>query len=203
MSFPDQLWPNAGFDQRASFPDHVTVGQTAAIPYYFSDRGSQQTVTFSLDGDTNPFNGERREIGSATQNSSPSGSIGSSTLSWTPTAADVGTHFVRVKTTNTRTDLARVRFDYVLKTITVDPAPTPAPTITGVFPATLPPSSLPQLITIYGANFRGPSEPNASTLMFYDPANNAYTRTPTHVSASELRYASLSSRQEGRGKSKW
>jgi pimeloyl-ACP methyl ester carboxylesterase len=47
------------------------------------------------------------------------------------------------------------------------------PTITSVSPATLSPSSSPQTITITGSNFQ-PSGANASTLVFYDPANNSY-----------------------------
>src|ERR1051326_532932 len=183
-----QYWPNAGFDQRATFPDHVTVGESVSIPYYYADRSSQQTIIFYTDGDTNPFNGEQSQIGSVTQSSRPAGSIGSSTLSWTPTAADIGTHYIRVKTTNTRTDVVRVRCDYLLKRITVQAALTPTPTITSVSPATLPPSSSPQLITIYGSNFLPSGDPNASTLMFYDPANNSYTLTPTYISTGELRY---------------
>lgn len=63
-----------------------------------------------------------------------------------------------------------------------------APTITAVSPVTLPSSASPQLVSILGANFLPSSDPNASSLVFYDPANNAYPRTPTFVSSGELRY---------------
>ena len=112
-------WPNASFDQRSNIPDRVPVGQTVSIPYQFCDRGSQQTVAITLDGDTNPFNGEGRDIGSTTHESRSAGSIGAATFPWIPTAADIGTHFIRVKTTNARADGVRVRFDYFLKQIIV------------------------------------------------------------------------------------
>ena len=62
------------------------------------------------------------------------------------------------------------------------------PTISSVLPATLPPSSSPQLITINGSNFLPSTDPNASTLVFYDPANNSYTRTPINVTATSMQY---------------
>jgi uncharacterized repeat protein (TIGR02543 family) len=180
-----QLWSNAGFDQRSTIPSVVTVGQTVDIPYYFADRNSQQTITFYTDADTNPFNGQQSQIGSVNQNSRPAGSIGTATLQWTPTAADVGTHFIRIKGANA---IGYARYDYYLKPITVQAAPTPAPTITSVSPATLPPSSSPQLITIYGSNFLLPGDPNASSLMFYDPAGNSYARTPINVTTTSMQY---------------
>ena len=65
---------------------------------------------------------------------------------------------------------------------------TPAtPTISSVSPATLPPSSSSQLITINGSNFL-PSGPNASTLVFYDPANNSYPVTPINITATSMQY---------------
>ncbi len=63
-----------------------------------------------------------------------------------------------------------------------------APAITSVSPSTLPPSSSTQLINIYGSNFKAAGDPNASTLIFRDPANNLYVRTPIFVSASQLQY---------------
>ena len=67
------------------------------------------------------------------------------------------------------------------------PVVTPA-TITSVSPATLPPSSSPQLITINGTNFKLPGDPNASSLVFYDPANTSYPRTPINVTATSMQY---------------
>ena len=61
------------------------------------------------------------------------------------------------------------------------------PTITSVSPATLSPSSSPQTITITGSNFQ-PSGANASTLVFYDPANNSYIRTPYSVTTTPMKY---------------
>ena len=62
------------------------------------------------------------------------------------------------------------------------------PTITSVSPATLPPSASPQLITITGSYFLPAGDPNASTLEFYDPANNIYNRTPINVTSTSMQY---------------
>ena len=59
--------------------------------------------------------------------------------------------------------------------------------ITGVSPPTLPASSSSQLITINGSNFKLSGDPNASSLIFYDPANT-YPRTPINVTASSMQY---------------
>ncbi len=63
----------------------------------------------------------------------------------------------------------------------------PTPIIASVVPSTLQPSSSPQTITISGSNFQ-PSGPNASTLVFYDPANNPYPRTPYNPSTTSMQY---------------
>ena len=62
----------------------------------------------------------------------------------------------------------------------------PVPAITSVSPATLPPSASPQLITVSGSNFDGPSAPNPSTLVFYDPANTPSTKTPINVTPTSM-----------------
>lgn len=78
--------------------------------------------------------------------------------------------------------------DFAKITVT-DAQPTPAaPAITSVSPSTLPPSSLTQLINIYGSNFKAAGDPNASTLIFRDPADNRYVRAPAFVSSSQLQY---------------
>lgn len=63
-----------------------------------------------------------------------------------------------------------------------------APTTTSIDPTSLPTSSSAQLITIYGTNFKPAGDPNASTLIFHDPANNPYVRTPANVTANSLQY---------------
>jgi len=63
-----------------------------------------------------------------------------------------------------------------------------SPTISSVSPASLPTSASTQLINIYGANFKPSSDPNASTVIFHDPANNPYLRTPIYISANQLQY---------------
>ena len=62
------------------------------------------------------------------------------------------------------------------------------PTIMSLSPSTLPTSSSPQLITIYGSNFKPAGDANASLLIFTDPANNRYLRTPSYATTTELRY---------------
>lgn len=57
------------------------------------------------------------------------------------------------------------------------------PAISSVYPATFT-SAASQTIKIYGSNFT-----NTSTLVFYDPSNNSFTRTPTFfINTGELRY---------------
>ena len=68
------------------------------------------------------------------------------------------------------------------------PPPPTAPSIASVSPSTLPPSFSTQLINIYGSNFKAAGDPNASKLIFRDPANIAYVRTPIFVSSSQLQY---------------
>lgn len=141
VSGGDALWPNVVFDQRAIWPTRVTVGQALNIPYWFVDRNSQLTIAFFRDDDTNPFNGsfpfsQLDEIGVVTQNIRPQGTIGAATFTWTPTAADVGTHYIGAKASNSLADFTRVRYDYYLQPIIVDPAPISlsAPTIGIVSP---------------------------------------------------------------------
>ena len=186
VDLSSSLWPNAGFDQRRSLPDLVTVGQAVQISYFAADWGSQQTITFSLDADINAFNGIERDIGFISQNITLAGAIGLGSFSWTPTEADIGPHFIRVKAND---PTGRARYDYFLKPITVIPTPTSAPTISSVTPDGLPPSPSPQSIAIYGSNFKGPSDPNASKLRFYDPAGNPTAlRTPEFVGSGQLNY---------------
>jgi formylglycine-generating enzyme len=136
----NQFWPNVGVDQRSSLPTRVLPGQSVSIPYYFSDRNSQQIVILSVDDDTNPYNNQgnsaHRQIGMATHSSPPLGTIGSSTFAWVPTTADAGIHFIQLCTTNGRTDSSRIRYDYFLKPITVETVAT-SPNLT-VLPVSAP-----------------------------------------------------------------
>ena len=78
--------------------------------------------------------------------------------------------------------------DAATVTVTDAPPPATAPAITSVSPSTLPTSSSTQLINIYGSNFKASGDPNVSTLIFRDPTNIAYVRTPIFVSSSQLQY---------------
>jgi len=64
----------------------------------------------------------------------------------------------------------------------------PSPSISSISPSALPTSNSPQLITIYGSNFKASGDANASSLIFRDPANNPYVRTPVNVTATSLQY---------------
>ncbi len=64
----------------------------------------------------------------------------------------------------------------------------PAPTISSLSPTTLLTSNAPQLITIYGSNFKVAGDLNASSLIFYDPVGNPYLRAPSYATTTELRY---------------
>jgi Peptidase C10 family len=61
----------------------------------------------------------------------------------------------------------------------------PSPVISAVSPASLPPSASPQTLTISGVNFNF-TGPNASTLVFYDPANNPTSVTPINTTATSM-----------------
>jgi hypothetical protein len=62
------------------------------------------------------------------------------------------------------------------------------PTITSIWPGTLLSSSSAQLITITGSNFIPSGNANASSLIFYDPANTSYARTPFNVTSTSMQY---------------
>jgi alpha-tubulin suppressor-like RCC1 family protein len=180
---PLQVWSNAGFDQRSAVPGLATVGQPINIPYYFADRHSQQTITFYTDGDTNPYNGERAQIGAVLQDARPAGSIGTAIFQWTPTISDVGTHYIRIKAANAG---GHARYDYFFQPITVQTVTDLTPTITTVGPATLTRSSSPQTFSIYGSKFISPGAENASSVILYDPANVAHPCTPFNVTADSM-----------------
>lgn len=185
----NQVWPNVGFDQRSTIPTGIAVGQTVEIPYHFIDRNSEQTIIFSLDNDTNPFNDESgiRQIGIATHPRRVAGTVGSAKISWTASIAEASStpRFIQAKTTNTRTDVARVRYDYYLKPITVESTPSPRPNITAISPPVLPglPVDVRQPITIRGTGFARDSK-----LRFYQGSTLIGDRTPEYVSTTELKY---------------
>ena len=102
---------------------------------------------------------------------------------FTASTANAGDYVVRIRDLNGN----MIFSDFATVTVTgVSPPPT-APSIASVSPSTLPTSFSTQLINIYGSNFN-PSGANASTLIFRDPTNGVYVRTPTYVSASQLQY---------------
>jgi Divergent InlB B-repeat domain/NHL repeat len=177
------LWPNAGFDQRSNIPDHVTVGQTVTIPYYYGDWAYHETVTFSLDADTNPFNGVEHDIASVNQNVISAGAIATTSFSWMPTASDLGTHYIRIQATDSG---GRTRYDYFFKPVMVQAASITAPVVNTVSPSIF--TGLPigqtKLIRVIGSGFTA-----SSTLTFNDGVNPSYTgRVPTAWSANELDY---------------
>ncbi len=118
------LWPNVAFDQRK----RVTVvgsetatmaypGETLTVPYWFINRSSEQTVTFFLDDDTNPYNGRGVELGTA-QNAASGGIIGSGDFNFVALPAHAGTHYVGAMVQNNPADF-RVRHDYLFSPITI------------------------------------------------------------------------------------
>ena len=113
--------------------------------------------------------------------------IGSSSVTWTPTAADVGTtHYIRAETTNSRTDFRRIRYDYLLNPITVTAVAAPTPTITSISLPNTVASSINQTITINGTNFS-----NSSTIVFIHPLGAiGVPHTPLTATANQLTYNS-------------
>lgn len=181
-------WPNAGFDQYKHIPTSISVGETVDLPYYHASQNYGQTITFSLDEDTNPFNQGGSDIGSVSKSSRQDGAIQVTTFPWTPTPADItvpgSPRFLRVSASNAS---GRTRYDYYFKPITVLAAINPKPTIATVSPRTLPSLPLPQTqrITVVGSGFT-PS----STLSFFD-GQSTIASTPaklTYFGPRELKY---------------
>jgi len=142
------FWPNAGFFQRSGVPTSVIVGQSIDFKYYYSDRRSSPQVKFYLDSDVNPYSGLPKEIGAVSHTSRPGGSIGVGRYSWSPTAGDVGTHYVMLAASNDRQDEQRTRFDHYLTPIVVKESQTTgafAPTV-----VTLQPIFSPGLVRLAG-----------------------------------------------------
>ena len=166
----------------------VQAGNAFPVESIYQSYDSGASVAFYLDTDQNPYNGN--EIALTLPAINPQPSTGSATRlidvnATVPSSTPAGYYYVYGKIINpngTRYLYARTRVQ-VLATGT-----SAAPTITSVSPSTLPPSSSTQLINIYGSNFKASGDANASTLIFRDPANIAYVRTPVVVSSSQLQY---------------
>ena len=114
-------WPNATFKPLTNY--NRQVNSSVNFTYYYQNTGGNLgTITFHLDNDTNPLNGNYRQIGTSTASSRTS-VIGSRTFAWSPTETDAenngGTHYVQIKATNTS---GNERYDYLLKPINIMPA---------------------------------------------------------------------------------
>jgi sugar lactone lactonase YvrE len=166
----------------------IQAGNAFPVEFVYQSYDSGATVTAYLDTDQNPYNGN--EIALTLPAINPQPSTGSATRltdvnATVPSSTPAGYYYVYGKITNPN----GTRYLYGRTQVRVLAAGTSAaPTITSVSPSTLPPSSLTQLINIYGSNFKATGDPNASTLIFRDPANIAYVRTPVFVSSSQLQY---------------
>ena len=112
-------------------------------------------------------------------NGQPVAGANSQSYSFTASSVTAGDYVVRV------TNVNGIVFS---EKATVGVSAIATPTITSVSPATLPPSFSTQIITIYGSNFLLLGNPNASSLTFYDPTNNAYSRTPINVTTTSMQY---------------
>ena len=176
-------WPNL----ISLTPDSgsVQAGNSLPIHYVFSSYDTSAAVTFYLDTDQNPYNGNEITIKSGSQSATSSYTHGVDVNAAVPSSTPAGYFYVYGKIANpngTRYLYARDKVQVVTATTVA------AATIISVSPSTLPPSFSTQLINIYGSNFKAAGDPNASTLIFRDPANIAYVRTPIFVSSSQLQY---------------
>lgn len=166
----------------------VQAGNAFPVEFVYQSYDSGASVAFYLDTDQNPYNGN--EIALTLPAINPQPSTGFTTKltdvnATVPSSTSAGYYYVYGKITNPN----GTRYLYARTQVRVLAAGTSAaPTITSVSPSTLPPSSSTQLINIYGSNFKASGDPNASTLIFRDPANTAYVRTPVFVSSSQLQY---------------
>jgi hypothetical protein len=167
----------------------VHAGDAFPLKYVFQSFDSSSVVLIYLDPDRNPYNGNQIVL-SLTPDPNPQTATARGTRTINagaivPTSTPPGQYYVYGMITNPN----GTRYLYSLNNIQVLSATVAAPTITSVSPATLPPSATPQTITINGTNFKGSSDPNASKLVFYDPANNPTPlRTPNFVNVGQLTY---------------
>jgi uncharacterized repeat protein (TIGR02543 family) len=166
----------------------VQAGNAFPVEFVYQSYDGGASVTVYLDTDQNPYNGN--EIALTLPAINPQPSTGSTTRlidvnATVPSSTPAGYYYVYGKITNPN----GTRYLYARTQVRVLAAGASAvPTITSVSPSTLPTSSSTQLINIYGSNFKASGDPNASTLIFRDPANIAYVRTPVFVSSSQLQY---------------
>ena len=183
-------WPNLiqlAHDTTGS----VQAGNAFPLKYVFQSFDSSSSVTVYLDPDQNPYNGNGIAL-SLTPNPNPQSSTARGTRTINaggivPASTLSGLYYVYAMITNPN----GTRYLYSLNQILVTAnsgGNGSAATTTSVSPTTLPTSSSTQLINIYGTNFKPTGDPNASMLIFYDPAKNSYLRTPIYISANQLQY---------------
>lgn len=179
-------WPSLVTVSQSS-SGSVTAGNSFPVEFLYQSYEAGASVTAYLDTDQNPYNGNEIELTLPAINPQPS--TGSTTKvidvnATVPSSTPPGYYYVYAKITNPN----GTRYLYAIDKIQVQVAANAVATITSVSPSTLPTSFSPQLITIYGSNFKPAGDANASTLTFHDPANNPYVRTPVFVSSSQLQY---------------
>ncbi len=169
----------------------VMAGNAFNIKCVFQSYDSGCSVSVYLDPDQNPFNGNQLSLPlTSAINPQPSTARGTRTINTgvtVPSTTTPGLYYVYAVVTNPY----GTRYLYSLNRMLVtanNGEPGNAPTTTSVYPTSLPTSNSTQLINIYGTNFKPTGDPNASSLIFHDPANNPYVRTPIYVSANQLQY---------------
>ena len=180
-------WPTlVALTQNAS--GSIQADNAFSIEFIYQSYGSGASVTLYLDTDQNPYNGNETALTLPAINPQPSTARTTKVVDvngTVPAPTAPGFYYVYGKITNPY----GTRYLYAAYQVRIVTAATvTAATITSLSPTTLPTSASPQLINIYGSNFKPAGDAKFSMLIFRDPNNTVYVRTPVYVSANHLQY---------------
>jgi sugar lactone lactonase YvrE len=169
----------------------VMAGNAFNVKFVFQSYDSGCSVSVYLDPDQNPYDGNQLSLPlTSAINPQPPTARGTRTINTgvtVPSNTPPGFYYICAVVTNPYGTRYLYSVNGILVTANTGGTGN-APTTTSVYPSSLPTSYSTQLINIYGTNFKPTGDPNASTLIFHDPANNPYVRTPIYVSANQLQY---------------
>jgi hypothetical protein len=119
-----QPWPDVtGIQITAGAPSgSIANGNALTLSYRYKDLDGDDTVSFWLDADTNPFNGNERPLGSETVAASAPGAAPVDTFvtaAWSSAGIDNGLYHLLSRITDTN---GHARHDYATASLSVDPS---------------------------------------------------------------------------------
>ncbi len=123
LDYLSATWPNTTFKPFEDKKDYtLEAGKPVNFTYYYQDAQRDLHVSLALDNDTNPFNDADNNcykiINDSPIDKTKSDTVsGEATFTWTPKDIDKGRHYVQIKAYD---DKGNVRYDYLLKPITVN-----------------------------------------------------------------------------------